>query len=83
MCTEVAKKNDYRKFHEQLGKCMKLGIHEGSMNRTKMAEFLRWHISKLSDEQIRLNGYVNCMKDGQKYIEEKYDNYKKFYEQFD
>lgn len=37
---------DYKKFYEQFSKNLKLGIHEDSNNRQKMAEFLRYHTSK-------------------------------------
>ena len=43
-----------RKFYEQFGKCLKLGVHEDSTNRTKVAELLRYHTSKSGDEQISL-----------------------------
>merc|ERR1712194_336299 len=37
MFAEIAeKKDDYKKFYEQFGKCLKLGIHEDSTNRTKV-----------------------------------------------
>merc|ERR1711881_151422 len=51
MFAEIAeKKDDYKKFYEQFSKCMKLGIHEDSTNRTKVAELLRFHTSKSVDE---------------------------------
>merc|ERR1712084_107559 len=35
MFAEIAEKNDdYNKFYEQFGKCLKLGVHEDSTNRT-------------------------------------------------
>merc|ERR1711943_27025 len=44
---EIAeKKDDYKKFYEQFGKCLKLGVHEDSTNRTKVAELLRYQSSK-------------------------------------
>merc|ERR1712079_301771 len=55
MFAEIAeKKDDYKKFYEQFGKCLKLGVHEDSTNRTKVAELLRFHTSKSGDEQISL-----------------------------
>ena len=37
MFAEIAeKKDDYKKFYEQFGKCLKLGVHEDSTNRTKV-----------------------------------------------
>merc|ERR1712096_16551 len=60
MFAEIAeKKDDYKKFYEQFSKCMKLGIHEDSTNRTKVAELMRYHTSKSGDEQISLKEYVS------------------------
>ena len=57
--------DDYKKFYEAFGKCLKLGVHEDSTNRTKIAELLRFHTSKSGDEQISLKEYVDRMKEGQ------------------
>merc|ERR1712008_540387 len=66
MFAEIAeKRDDYKKFYEQFGKCMKLGVHEDSTNRTKVAELLRFHSSKSVDELIGLKEYVDRMKEGQ------------------
>merc|ERR1712190_23368 len=66
MFAEIAeRKDDYKKFYEQFGKCLKLGVHEDSTNRTKVAELLRFHTSKSGDEQISLKEYVDRMKEGQ------------------
>merc|ERR1712134_171616 len=55
MFAEIAeKKDDYKKFYEQFGKCLKLGIHEDSTNRAKIAELLRYQTSKSGDESISL-----------------------------
>merc|ERR1719487_1728365 len=60
MFAEIAeKKDDYKKFYEQFGKCLKLGVHEDSTNRTKVAELLRFNTSKSGDEQISLKEYVD------------------------
>jgi molecular chaperone HtpG len=66
MFTEIAeKKDDYKKFYEQFGKNLKLGIHEDSTNRTKIAELMRFHSSKSGDEMISLKEYIDRMKEGQ------------------
>merc|ERR1712230_318750 len=66
MFTEISeKKGDYKKFYEQFGKCLKLGIHEDSTNRNKLAELLRYQTSKSGDEMISLKEYVDRMKEGQ------------------
>merc|ERR1712125_225113 len=69
MFAEIAeKKDDYKKCYEQFGKCLKLGVHEDSTNRVKVAELLRFHTSKSGDEQISLKEYVDRMKEGQQDI---------------
>merc|ERR1712193_241292 len=66
MFTEIAeKKDDYKKFYEQFSKNIKLGIHEDSTNRTKIAELMRYNTSKSGDEQISLKENVDRMKEGQ------------------
>merc|ERR1711861_83541 len=66
MFAEIAeKKDDYKKFYEQFSKNIKLGIHEDSTNRAKVAELMRYHTSKSGDEQISLKEYVDRMKEGQ------------------
>merc|ERR1712031_2753 len=63
MFAEIAeKKDDYKKFYEQFGKCLKLGVHEDSTNRTKVAELMRYQTSKSGDELISFKEYVDRMK---------------------
>lgn len=55
---------DFKKFHEQFGKNLKLGIHEDSANRAKLSEFLRYYSSKSGEETASLKDYVSRMKEG-------------------
>jgi len=61
-------KDNYKKFYEQYAKNIKLAIHEDSVNRKKLAEFLRYHTSTSGDEWASLKDYVGRMKEGQKDI---------------
>jgi molecular chaperone HtpG len=66
---EIAEnQEDYKKFYEQFAKNLKLGVHEDSTNRAKVADLLRFYTSKSGDEMIGLKEYVNRMKEGQKDI---------------
>jgi len=59
---------DYKKFYEQFSKNLKLGIHEDTTNRTKIADLLRFNTSKTGEDLISLKEYVQRMKEGQKDI---------------
>merc|ERR1719228_2334298 len=61
-------KDNYKKFYEQFGKNIKLGIHEDSTNRKKLSGMLRYFTSASGDEACSLNDYVSRMKENQKDI---------------
>ena len=72
-CLELIKEvsenaEDWKKFYEQFGKNLKLGIHEDATNRAKLADFLRFHSSKSGEEQVSFKEYVERMKENQKDI---------------
>merc|ERR1711990_489593 len=43
-------KDNYKKFYEQFSKNIKLGIHEDTNNRNKIADLIRYHSSASGDE---------------------------------
>ena len=63
MMNEVA---DYKTFYQQYSKNIKLGVHEESAHRDKLAELLRFKTSK--DDFVSLSDYVSRMKENQKDI---------------
>jgi len=67
--SEIAEnKEDYAKFYEAFAKNLKLGVHEDTANREKLAELLRFHSTKSGNEMISFKDYIANMKPEQKSI---------------
>ena len=69
LITELSEDEEkYKKFYDNYGKMIKLGIHEDSKNRDKLIELLRFNSANNAETYITLNKYVENMKEDDKSI---------------
>ena len=61
-------KEDFKKFYEQFGKNIKLGIHEDSANREKLSDLLMFYSTKSDDNMVTFKEYIENMQGSQKSI---------------
>lgn len=66
MITKLSEDPDkYKIFYDNFSKNIKLGVHEDTTNRQKLAKFLRYSSLNSGGDKISLDNYVENMKEGQ------------------
>jgi molecular chaperone HtpG len=70
MLTKLAedKPEDYEKFFQAFGKCLKLGVYEEDAQRNKIVPLLRFATARHPEEMRTMAQYKEEMKEGQKSI---------------